>query len=555
MSGADDHRDMLELRRRSLLAGAGLRKTDLDKPLVAVISAWGEIGPGQAHLRDLALAARDGVLAAGGQPAELAVPGVCASSSLSRRRFQYKFPYRDLAAGLIDLYLNLYGFEAAVLIPSCDDAVPGYLMGAAMADLPVVFLTGGHMAAGEHEGKPIFTNAVQIGFSQWKGGRLERKTLEQYVERVCPGAGQCPHMATATTMSAVVETLGLSPAGNTTLAATGGALRREARSAGERVMALLREKRSAREFMTRTAMEDAIRVVLTLGGSLNAVLHLSALAQVLKLEMPLTRWDELSRTTPLTAMLRPNTTEAVTAADLGRAGGIPAVLKNLGLLIHGDRPTVMGPCVAEIAAAAPAPEGRVLRPIEDPFAPEGGLAVLTGNLAPEGALLKQSALPRGFSKLEGPARVYDSEISATEAVLAGDIQAGDILVVRGQGPQGAPGVNELIDVMHAIVGRGLIETTAVVTDGRFSGGNYGCAVGHVSPEAFAGGPIAAVRQGDRLRIDLEARKLDVDLSPETLSLRLSESDMGYGEAPGILGLYRRLTGSLSVGGGTIWSCV
>lgn len=538
---------MIQLRRESLLGAVGYRHEDLKRPWIAVIHAWAEIGPGQFHLKAVAEAAKAGVQVAGGTPAEFIVPGICASSSGGAARFKYKFPYRDVAAAMVEIILGIYDFDGAVLIPSCDDVVPAYLMAAARADIPAIVVTGGYMEPGIYKGKPIFTNAVQVGYGQYKDGKLSKETLMDYVHNVCPGPGQCPHFATATTMCSVSEALGMSLPGNATVKATGGNLLAMAKSAGQLIMTLVEKKIKPTDIMTRDAFQNAIKVVLAMGGSMNAVIHIPAIARQCGIQLDMSIWDELSRITPFICKIRPNLTDYYTAKELGMVGGVPAVMKQLQSMLQTNAITINGKTLGENIAKAPEPDGEIIRPLNNPFKNEGGIVVLKGNLAPEGAVAKQSAVPEAMMQHEGPARVFDEEEAAIEAVLDGKIKAGDVIVIRYQGPKGAPGVHEIIDVMHCVVGKGLEESVAVVTDGRFSGGNFGAAIGHVSPEAFAGGPIAVVQDGDMIAIDIDARKLTMDLSEGDRKARLHTWEPPERSGKSVLDIYGRLAGSMGDG--------
>jgi len=542
-----DYQEMIQLRRESLLGAVGYRHEDLKRPWKAVINAWAEIGPGQFHLRAVAEAAKGGVYLAGGTPAEFMIPGICASSSGGAARFKYKFPYRDVAAALVEIMLGIYDFDGAVLIPSCDDVVPAYLMAAARADIPAIVVTGGYMEPGIYKGKPIFTNAVQVGYGQYKDGKLSKETLMDYVHSVCPGPGQCPHFATATTMCSVSEALGMSLPGNATVPATGGHLLAMAKRAGQPIMTLVEKKIKPTDIMTRDAFENAIKVVLAMGGSMNAVIHIPAIARQCGIRLDMALWDELSRITPFICKIRPNLADYYTAKELGMVGGVPAVMKQLRPLLQTDVITINGKSLEENIETAPEPDGEIIRHLSNPFKKEGGIVVLKGNLSPEGAVAKQSAIPEAMMRHEGPAKVFDAEESAIEAVLDGSIKDGDVIVIRYQGPKGAPGVHEVIDVMHSVIGKGLGESVAVVTDGRFSGGNFGAAFGHISPEAFVGGPIALVQDGDMIEIDVIGRKLNVNISEAEMTARMQSWVPPERSEKSILDIYGRLAGSMGDG--------
>jgi dihydroxy-acid dehydratase len=541
-----DHAELVQLRRESLLSAVGYSHKDLKRPWVAVVHAWAGIGPGQFHLREVAEAAKAGVLASGGTPEEFTVPGICASSSGGEARFKYKFPYRDFAAIMVEIMLKIYDFDGAILIPSCDDVVPAYLMAAARTNIPSVVVTGGYMEPGVRKGEPILTTAIQVGYGEYKAGKISKDTLMDYVGSVCPGPGQCAHLGTATTMCSVTEALGMSFPGNTTVSATGGRLKNMAKDAGRQVMALIKKGIKPRDIMTRDAFENAIKVVLAMGGSLNAIIHIPALAKQCGIKLDISLWDELSRTTPFLCRIRPNLSD-YTAKDLGDVGGVSAVLKQLQPLLHTHTLTITGETLGAALENAPGADGEIIRSLDSPFAKEGGIAVLKGNLAPGGAVVKQSAIPQAMRQHRGPARVFDSEEEAIDQMLNGDIRPGDMVVIRYQGPKGAPGVHEVIDIMHCLVGMGLDKSVAVLTDGRFSGGNFGAAVGHVSPEAFDGGPIAVVQDGDKVEVDIPNRRLNLHISQEELEERLKEWSFPERDVEGVLGMYGRLASSMMEG--------
>lgn len=546
MTRSEDYEELIQLRRESLLSAVGYRHDDLKRPWIAVVHAWAGVGPGQFHLREVAEAAKAGVLSAGGMPEEFIVPGICASSSGGEARFKYKFPYRDFAAIMVEIMLKLYDFDGAILVPSCDDVVPAYLMAAARINIPSIVVTGGYMEPGVHKGKPILTTSLQVGYGEYKAGKISKDTLLEYVGRVCPGPGQCAHLGTATTMCSVTEALGMSFPGNTTVSATGGELKNMAKDAGRQVMALIEKGIRPTDIMTRDAFENAIKVVLAMGGSLNATIHIPAIAKQCGIELDILLWDELSRVTPFICKIRPNLAD-YTAKDLGNVGGVPAIMRQLKPLLYTDALTVTGQTLGAVIRGAPDADGKIIRPLEDPFAKEGGIAVLKGNLAPEGAVVKQSAVPKAIRRHKGPARVFDVEDEAIEQMLKGEIKPGEVIVIRYQGPKGAPGVHELIDIMHCLVGMGLGESVAVLTDGRFSGGNYGAAIGHVSPEAHDGGPIAAVRDGDEVDIDIPNGQLNLNISEKELEERLKEWSPPKRDVKGVLDMYGRLASSMMKG--------
>lgn len=541
-----EHSELIELRREALLRSIGYTHEDMERPWVAVVHAGTEVGPGQYHLRRLADAAKAGVLAAGGTPGVFSVPGVCASSSAAKEHFMYKFPYRDFASGMVEIMLNLYQFDGAVLIPSCDDVIPAYLMAAARSNIPCIVVTGGYMEPGSYRGKRVFPTSIQVGYGEYQAGKISKETLLEYLGCVCPGPGQCPHMGTATTMCSVSEALGMSFPGNTTASAVSGSLEGIAKQAGRQVMSLIAKEITPSDIMTRDSFENAIRVVLAIGGSLNATIHIPAIARQLGIELDLGVWDNLSRSTPFLCRIRPNLSE-YTVKDLEEVGGIPAVMGQLRPLLHLDAITVNGNTLGTNVANVPEADGKIIRPFASPFSKDGGIVVLRGSLAPDGAVAKQSAIPGSMMSHRGPARVFEDEQAAIDEVCRGEIRPGDVVVIRYQGPKGAPGVHEVINVMHMIMGVGLGESVAVVTDGRFSGGNFGTAIGHVTPEGYEGGPIAVVRDGDEVLIDIADRRLEVIVSPQELQERFKTWTPPARELKGALGMYARMVNSMNDG--------
>jgi dihydroxy-acid dehydratase len=541
-----EYSELIQLRREALLRSIGYTHEDVEKPWVAVVHAGTEVGPGQYHLRRLADAAKAGILSAGGTPGLFSVPGICASSSGAREHFMYKFPYRDFASGMVEIMLNLYQFDGAVLIPSCDDVIPAYLMAAARSNIPSIIVTGGYMEPGSYRGMRVFPTTIQVGYGEYQTGKISKETLLEYVNCICPGPGQCPHMGTATTMCSVSEALGMSFPGNTTVGAVSGRLEGIAKEAGRQVMTLIQKNIRPSDIMTRNAFDNGIRVALAIGGSLNATIHIPAIARQLGIELDLAVWDDLSRSTPFLCKIRPNLSE-YTVKDLEEVGGIPAVMGQLRPLLHLDALTVTGRTLGENLKGVLEADGKIIRPLIDPFSEDGGIVVLRGSLAPEGAVAKQSAIPTPMMCHKGRARVFEEEQDAIDEVSRGGIKTGDVIVIRYQGPKGAPGVHEVINIMHMIIGVGLGDSVAVVTDGRFSGGNFGTAIGHVTPEGYEGGPIALVRDGDEVYIDIANRKLELRVSDQELKERLKTWKPPVRKLTGALGMYAQMATSMNKG--------
>ena len=533
--------------RLTVLHGMGYRDADARRPFIAVLHGWNEISPGHIHLRPVAEQVKIGVALAGGTPAEIIVPGICGSVSGGAPSFRYNIPYRDFAAAMVEIMLELGCFDGAVLIPTCDNVVPAYLMAAARVNVPSLFLTGGYMRPGCYRGEPLSIQDTQRAHGRYLKGDATEEDIDYIVHHACGGPGACPEMGTANTMCSVAEVLGMSFPGNATIPANSPVLLHLAKTVGERAVELVRDDIRPSDIMTETAFHNAIRLVLAVGGSPNAVIHIPAIAQELDIEILLGLWDELSRDTPFICRIRPNH-PTHTMVDLERAGGIQAVLKEMKTLLDLDLPTVTGKTLGENVARAKVFDREIIRPLRDPFSSEGGIAVLTGSLAPEGAIVKQSAVAEEMLRRSGPARVFDSEKQAIAGLQAGQIKPGDVVVVRYEGPKGSPGAREVFNLAHFIAAMGLDADVSVITDGRFSGTNKGGAVGHICPEAMDGGPIALLRDGDRIDINVPNRRLDVALSDKELARRARDWVRPEPkEKKGVLAAYARLVSSLSTG--------
>lgn len=519
--------EMVEAYRMSLIVSMGLRPSDLKKPLVGVIHGYNQMSPGNVQNKPVVEAAKIAIASNGGTPVEIPIPGVCGSMSGGAESFRFNFPYRDAAAALAELLISIDRLDACMYIPTCDNVVPAYLIAAVRTNVPSIFLTGGYMTPGCYKGKvmtPFDVPKVYAAMTQ-DDEIINENEIEQVILSACPTPGACPEIGTANTMASATEALGLSLPGNTTIATKEAKLVRMARDAGEMLMEEWRQNLTPRDIVTRDALEDAARVVLALGGSPNVLLHLLALSEEVGAGMTLKDWDNLSKETPLLCRIKPNH-PSNTMVEFARAGGVYKVMGELLPLLKSDRPTVMGITMREaiekqLDNIEPLGSSDVIASFKQPVAPDGGLMVLYGNLAPDGAVVKVSAVSKYMRKFTGSIKVYDSEVSAAQGLFAGEVSEGQIVVVRYEGPRGAPGAREVMLLMHAVVGMGLSEKIAVVTDGRFSGTNLGLAVGHVAPEAMAGGPIALVQDGDIVTIDLEKRLLKVDLDEKELECRRS----------------------------------
>jgi dihydroxy-acid dehydratase len=530
---------------RALYRPMGFTDADFRKPLVAIVNSWSELVAGHAHLRRLSAAVRDGIAAAGGMPVEFntiaGCDGICQGAGM-----HYILPSRDVIAFSAELMLKAHRFQGAVTISSCDKITPGFLMAAAWCNLPTVMVTGGYMPQARVGGQTIGTSDVKEAMGRFKAGHISDQELYEIEAHTCQTTGICNMMGTANTMAVIVEALGLSLPGNASTAATGPAIDELARSAGERAVALVREGCRFLDILTPASLENAIRVGIAIGGSTNMVLHLLALAEAAGLDLELDDFGRLSRETPLLGKFKPASNYFM--EDFERAGGVRTVLKELGDLIHSEYRGVTGRTVAEELVAAKNGDPQVIRPRSQALSPQGGLAVLRGSLAPEGSVVKSSAIDPTMLVHSGPAVVFDSEEEVRDHLLHREVQPGSVLVIRYEGPRGGPGMRELSIPAALLVGMGLGKSVAMVSDGRYSGATRGPCIGHVVPEAAEGGPIALVQDGDLIDIDVPAGRLDLLVPEEELARRRRRWNPPAPKATGgYLDLYRRLVSSASHG--------
>ena len=505
---------------RALFKAAGLRDEDLKKPLIAIANSWNEIVPGHLHLRSIADAVKDGVRSAGGTPLEFNTIAVCDGIAMSHEGMRYSLPSRELIADSIELMIQAHCFDAMVCVGSCDKIVPGMLMATCRLNIPTIFVTGGAMLPGCYKGQSINTSELFEKVAAVKAGELSIEELKEMEDVTCPGPGSCAGLYTANTMSCLTEALGMSLPGCGTALAVYSEKLRIAKASGKQIIFLLKNRLTPSKIINKKSIENAIRVDMSLGGSTNTVLHFLAIAREANLDLPLETFDMLSRTTPHLCDLFPAGRYYV--KDLHEAGGVPAVMKELASLLNLNCLTVSGKTIKEIISGAQAIRRDVIRPLNDPIHKEGGIAILKGNLAPEGSVVKSAAVDPTMVRHEGPAKVFEREESAIKAIFEGRIVEGDVVVIRYEGPKGGPGMREMLGATAAIVGRGLGSSVALVTDGRFSGGSRGPCIGHVSPEAAEGGPIAIIRNGDIVQIDIPNRTLNVKLSDAEIKERLNK---------------------------------
>jgi dihydroxy-acid dehydratase len=505
---------------RSLLYATGVTEKSMDRPFVAVISSFTDIIPGHIGFRDLERAIERGVHTGGGQAFLSSVPGVCDGIAMGHKGMHYSLPTRDLIADLIECVVEAHAFDGMVMLTNCDKITPGMLMAAARLDIPTVVVTAGPMMAGMHKMKRrSLVDDTFEAVGQVAAGKMTEAELCALEKEACPGPGSCSGMYTANTMACVTESMGISLPGCATALAVSGRKRRIAFDSGVKVVELIQAGITARQIITQKSIENAIVVDLALGGSTNTALHIPAIAHDAGVNLPLDTFDTLSKKTPQICSVRPGGNDFL--EDVDYAGGIPAVMKELGALLH-DLPTVAGLSVYQIAKEAINENPDVIRRAATPFKKEGAIAVMKGNLAPDGAVVKQSAISAEMMKFSGTAVCFDSEEDAMKRIMAGKVKAGHVVIVRYEGPKGGPGMREMLAPTSAIAGMGLQNSVALITDGRFSGGTRGPCIGHVSPEAMEGGPIALVRDGDTIHIDIPARIMRLDVTDAELAKRRTE---------------------------------
>jgi len=511
-------RGLERVAHRGLLYAAGLSPDDLDRPLIGVANSFNEIVPGHVHLNRVAAAVKAGIWTAGGVPLEFNTIAVCDGIAMGHPGMCYSLPSRELIADSVEIMATAHQLDGLVLIPNCDKIVPGMLMAASRLNIPAIVVSGGPMMAGRYGGDAIDVNTLFEAAGRVKAGRLTEEELEALELAACPGCGSCSGLFTANTMNCLTEALGMGLPGNGTVPAVAAARIRLARQAGAQIMQLVEEELLPRDIMTEAAFDNAIAVDMAIGGSTNTVLHLVAIAREAGVSLSLERFDEISRRTPYLTKLSPSGPHHM--EDLDDAGGIPAVMAELlsGDLLRGEARTVAGKTVAETVEGARR-LSEVIRSVEQPHRSDGGIAILEGNLAPDGAVVKAGAVCQQMQRHRGQARVFDGEEAALGAILGGDIRGGDVIIIRYEGPRGGPGMREMLLPTSAVAGMGLDDEVALLTDGRFSGATRGAAIGHVSPEAAVGGPIAVIREGDEVEIDIPQKRVTLHVTEQEMCRR------------------------------------
>jgi dihydroxy-acid dehydratase len=503
---------------RSLLKALGLTDKDIAKPFVGVANSFTTIVPGHIHLRNIGEAVKAGVLEAGGTPFEFNTIAVCDGLAMGHQGMRYSLPSRELIADSVEVMVQAHRLDGVILISNCDKITPGMLMAAARLDVPAISVTGGAMASGRFRGEKVGVTNVFEGMGRVIADKMTEEELARLEGVACPGCGSCNGMFTANTMACLTEALGMSLPYCSTVLATRAEKLRIAKETGERIVELIQKNLTPSQILTRKAFENAVSVDMALGGSTNSVLHLSAIAKEAGISLPLSLFDEISRRVPHLCSMVPS--GPFDMEDLNNAGGLPALLKVLSPLLRVNALTVTGCSVGENVRDAEVLNAEVIRPLSNPVHKSGGIAVLMGNLAPKGAVIKTVAVSSKMLKHTGPARVFDSEQESVAAMKKRLIQPGDVIIIRYEGPKGGPGMPEMLVPTATITGMGLSESVALITDGRFSGATRGPCIGHVAPEAAEGGPIGVVKNGDKITIDIENRLLKIDLTDEEIKKRL-----------------------------------
>ena len=534
---------------RSLMRATGMTDEDLGRPFIAICNSFNEVIPGHVHLNRVAALIKEEVRKAGGTPVEFNLPGVCDGIAMGHGGMKFSLASRELIADSVETMLSAHAFDAMICIPNCDKIVPGMIMGALRCNIPTIFCSGGPMAAGMAEdGTVLDLNSVFEAVARFKAGKINEEELHSLECRACPGAGSCSGMFTANSMNCLCEALGIALPGNGTIPAVYSERLRLAKHAGMKVMELLEKGICIKDIITEAAIHNAMECDMAFGGSTNTVLHLTAIAQEAGHPITMDDWDAASARTPHLVKLQPSGPRPL--IDLYAVGGVPVVMHELGEagLLDRSALTVMGTMDEYLANCTKPADGEVCRTHDNPFSKVGALRVLHGNVAPNGGIVKKSAVDPSMLTHTGPARCFDSEEQACEAIFAGKINPGDVVVIRYEGPAGGPGMREMLTPTSAIVGMGLSKSVALLTDGRFSGASKGPCVGHISPEAAAGGPIALIQDGDQITIDIEGGAITLHVDDDEMAARRAAF---VAPAPkhnhGVLAKYAKLVSSADKG--------
>ena len=538
MRSDDVKRGVEKAPSRSLLRASGLTDADMEKPFIGVADSWNTVVPGHIHLDRITEAVVQGIEEAGGRAFVFGVPAVCDGIAMGHEGMRYSLVSREIIADSCEIMCQAHRFDGWVGVTNCDKVTPGMLMAAGRMDIPAAMVTGGAMEPGRMDGENLDLQSVFEAIGLYKAGKADEDYVRTIECAACPGQGSCSGLFTANTMACLTEVMGMSLTGCATCIATDPRKLEIAKATGKRIVELVKQNVNPRSIVTEASICNAIRADMAIGGSTNTALHIPAIAREFGLRATLDMFDGISRQVPHITSLRPGGPYSI--KDLDAAGGVPAVLNRLAGFLE-DVPTINGKGISEIAEDGRVIDDEIIRPIDRPFHQQGGIAVLRGNIAPMGSVIKQSAVSPAMMRFTGKARVFDSEASASRAISSGAIVPGDVVVIRYEGPKGAPGMPEMLSPTSMIMGMGLGDSVALITDGRFSGATRGGAIGHVSPEAYEKGPIAALRDGDIIDIDIPARTLNVRLSDAEISERLRTASPSERRDPvGVLRKYREL---------------
>ncbi len=531
--------------QRSLFKAMGYTDEELDKPFVAVADTFNELCPGHAHLKNISEAVKSGVRMKDATPFEFGTIGICDGIAMGHVGMKYSLPSREIIADSIEAMVEAHRMDGLIVVASCDKIVPGALMATARMDIPSALVTGGPMMPGKHKGEAIdLVSGAFEGVGKYKAGKISRSELKEIEDSACPGCGSCAGMFTANTMACVTEAMGMSLPYCATSHAVDSKKLRIAKYTGAAVVGMIENEITARDIMSPEAFENAVTIDLALGGSTNTALHLPAIAHEAGVKLELERFDEISRRTPHICNMKPGGPYSL--LDLEEAGGLPAVMKRLEDKLNNCL-TISGKKTKENIADAAILNPEVIRPLNNPFHRQGGIAVLKGTLAPKGSVVKQTAVSEGMLRHKGRARPFDSEEKALKAITSGRIKEGDVVVIRYEGPKGGPGMREMLGPTSMLAGMGLEKSVALITDGRFSGGTRGPCIGHVSPEAAEGGPIALVEEGDEIEINIPRRRLNLLVGNKAMAKRRKKWKPPTKKEKGYLGIYQRLVSSASEG--------
>lgn len=521
-----------------LMNSVGYRDKDIVKPIIGIVNSWNDVNPGHKPLRELAKYVKEGVWAAGGTPAEFCVPAPC-DGMAQLRGMQYVLASRDLIAGSIETMCSAHHFDGLVFLCSCDKIIPAMLMAAASINIPSIFLTSGSMLPYEENGKVYVTPDLKEAIGKWKAGDIDDATFQRYRENMCASCGTCSMYGTANTMAVFTEVIGLCPMNSATIPFCVSAKYKQARDVGERILDLVKEGKTARRFMTKESLINGIRHVSATGGSSNFVLHILAIAKTAGIDLDLKEFDKIQEAVPVIAKFKPSS--PYNLIDYGKAGGVLGSLKTIEKYLYTEVPLVMGETLRNALDKFKKPiNEKIIHPLSDPLHTEGCFTILYGNLAPQGAVVKKSGVDPSMFFHRGPAVVFDSEEDVMTCLMNSDIKPGSVLVIRFEGPKGGPGMRELSIPAAMLVGMGLHKSVAMITDGRFSGASRGPCVGHITPEAWEGGPIACVKNGDIITIDLNKHLLQLEVSAEEIYKRAKAIIKPCHQAYGIMRKYREI---------------